>query len=134
MADLKTFARRIRALARRVEDNVDDLVRRTAVAVDQTVVIATPVDKGQARGGWQANNGSPITEEIDRLDKSGQETIDENNRVIARRRRGQDIYISNNVGHIGFLNDGSSSQAPENFVEIAAAEGARVARSTRVVR
>lgn len=134
MADLATFTRRIRARARGIEENIDALTRRVAVAVDQAVVVATPVDTGRARGNWQVGIGAPVTDETERLDPAGVETIATNNDKIASRKLGQDIFISNNVPYIGRLNEGSSSQAPENFVEQAVAAGASVVNRAKVIK
>lgn len=134
MADLKTFARRIRAIGRRVEENADAGAVQTALAVDQAVVVATPVDTGRARGNWQAQIGSPVREETNTTDKGGQATIDRNEGIIRSRRGTSEIYISNNVPYIGRLNEGSSSQAPENFVQIAVQAGVRAVHKLRLTR
>lgn len=134
MADLRTFARRIRRLAGRTAKNVNQTVIRTAIAVDQAVVLATPVDTGRARGGWQAAIDSPIRDQIERLDLGGSETISANNSVIKTRRLGQEVFISNNVRYIEFLNEGSSAQAPAGFIEMAVQAAATVVARARVVK
>ena len=134
MADLPTFARRIRALARRTEQNVDRLVIDAALVIDQTVVLATPVDTGRARANWRASLRAPITEATEEVDPNGGATIQRNENVIRSRQRGQDIYISNNVVYIRRLNEGHSAQAPAGFVESAINAGITFIRRTRVVR
>lgn len=134
MASLAVFARRIRALARRMPDNVDKIVKQAAIAVDQAVVLATPVDTGRARGGWQVGLGGPSTEDLGLLDQSGAAAIARNNGAILTRRLGQDIFISNNVEYIGFLNEGSSSQAPAGFVELAVQAGVAAVKSGRALK
>lgn len=133
MVSLATFARRMVQLGKRVEKRSNLAVIRTATVVNQAVVLATPVDKGQARGGWQAGIASPPPGTDGALDKEGSATIAQNNATIKRRRRGQDVFISNNVGHIGPLNAGSSSQAPANFIEKAVAEGVAAVRNFKVL-
>ncbi len=133
MADLGTFARRIRARGKRIEQNADALVVKTAILINQAVVLATPVDTGRARANWQASIGTPITEPTDDEDISGNSTISGNNGVISRRASGQTVFISNNVDYIGDLNDGSSSQAPANFVELAVQEAIKFVRGAKVV-
>lgn len=128
------FAKRIRARGRRVEENTNILVIRTALAISQTVIAATPVDTGRARANWQAAIGVPITQEIDNEDQSGQGTISRNKGIIQSRKVKQTIYLSNNLAYIGALNAGSSSQAPANFVESAVQVGVNFVRRAKVVK
>ena len=92
--------------------------RQVAIAVHQTVVIATPVDKGCARGNWLPNVGSPITTpRLDARDKSGAAIIAEGRGVIARAKPTDKIHFTNNLDYIGALNDGHSAQAPAGFIQ-----------------
>lgn len=134
MADLATFARRIRALGARVEDNSNEVVRRTALAINQAVVLATPVDTGRARANWQVGIGEPVEETTTETDPSGGATVSRNNQVIGQSTPGQDIHLSNNLDYIEALNNGSSSQAPAGFVEEAVAAGTAVINTARVVK
>lgn len=134
MADLAAFARRIRAMGARIEDNSNEVVRRTALAINQAVVLATPVDTGRARANWQVGLDESIDEPTDDTDPSGGETVSRNNQVIEQSAPGQDIHLSNNLPYIEALNNGSSSQAPAGFVEEAIAAGAAVVAQSRVVK
>lgn len=62
---------------------------RMALDFHGRVVLATPVDIGNARAGWTVDVASPIP------------------------------VVENNVEYIGALNRGHSSQAPAGFVEAA---------------
>lgn len=105
-----------------------------ALTVDQTVVSSTPVDTGRARGNWQVSLGFPVVEEQDLVDKAGTVTIAAGAAVIRSRQSGQTIFISNNVPYIGRLNQGSSSQAPANFVEMAVMDGIRALNGQTITR
>lgn len=143
MASLRQFARRIELRADSIVENVDRLVRQVALAVDQAVVFETPVDTGRARSNWLVSLVEPRQDEIPpyapgrRLGKgesaNAAAALAQGAAVIGMRRPGQDIVISNNVPYIGRLNEGSSAQAPANFVEAAVQSGASVVRGTRVV-
>lgn len=133
MATLQQFAQRIRQHARTAERNVGTTVIRTAGAVLSTVIPATPVDTGRARGNWQVSVGNPIMSPRERLDRTGQSTIQEGIGRAQSRRQGQDIHICNNVPYIGMLNAGSSSQAPAGFVELAVQAAIRNIRNARIV-
>lgn len=151
MASLSEFSRRIVVRAQRVADNVDQLVRKTALAVDREVVTSTPVDTGRARSNWIASLGSPARREVDSYasgligpdadattsgaiaQQSAEGAMAQAAGVIAGRKQGQDIYISNNLPYIGRLNDGYSAQAPSGFVEKAVQAGSRTVQRTKVV-
>lgn len=133
MADLGEFARRIRVHGRNIETNSSDLAKKVAVAINQVVVLATPVDTGRARANWLVGLSNPVTEEVEQEDPSGVSTIAQGNARILTRRRGQTIFISNNVEYINKLNEGSSSQAPAGFVELAVQAGSRAVRGSKIV-
>lgn len=129
--------------ADKIGRNVSTVVRKVALAVDQAVVLATPVDTGRARSNWRVSLGSPPTGVIEPYAPGAKLGIGENANAaaaiaqaagqVAQRREGQDIWISNNVPYIGLLNEGSSRQAPASFVEQAVAAGVSVVAGARVV-
>jgi hypothetical protein len=133
MADIPTFVRRIRQRAKNIEGNVGRAVIETAIAANQAVVSATPVDTGRARANWQASIGTPIQEATDDTDQSGASTVAANNAVISRRQPDQTVFISNNVDYIETLNQGSSAQAPANFVELAVQQAISFLKRKKVV-
>lgn len=141
MADLRQFAGRIRVMGKRLEENADALTRKTALAVDGAVVIATPVDEGRARSNWQVNLDGPAQGTIPAYEP-GQEgstggansraAVEQGKSVIGQYKggTGSAIHITNNLPYIKRLNDGWSGQAPAGFVEkavlvgVAAVQGA----------
>ena len=134
MPDLANFGRRIERVGDDVEDGVNRVVRQAAVAVNQTVILATPVDTGRARANWQVGVGAPVLEATEDVDPNGNATINRNNGKIALRQKRQTVYISNNVAYIGRLNAGSSAQAPAGFVEEAVSTGVSAVEGARVLR
>lgn len=143
MATLRQFAARIRRRSKQVEDGVDRLVKKVALAVDQAVVLSTPVDTGRARSNWRVGVGSPERGTIEPYAPGNRLGVGETANAsaalaqakgaIPTRRQGQDIYISNNLDYIEPLNEGSSAQAPAQFVEEAVAVGRDLVRRTRVI-
>ena len=127
MPTLRQFARRIRVLADGIPDRANELKIRTALAINQTVIFATPVDTGRARANWQVGVDFSIQEVREAEDILGERTLSEAESRARSARLGQDIIIVNNVDYITFLNQGSSAQAPAGFVEMAILEGSRVA-------
>jgi hypothetical protein len=104
-----------------VTKNADKVVRKVALAADQAVVMATPVDTGRARANWIAGLNAAPSQVTDAEDKSGGKAIQQAAGVIAGYDGDKDaeIHITNNLPYIGRLNEGSSYQAPANFVQIA---------------
>jgi hypothetical protein len=72
------------------EEQFLELAQKITLDVQADLVKATPVDTGRARQGWQAETPKSINE---------------------------NGIVENNVEYIAVLNDGSSKQAPANFVE-----------------
>lgn len=138
MAGFDAFARRMKKRAELVSDNASKAVRATALAIDQRVVTSTPVDTGRARSNWIASLNTPSRvgnrEPLAGPGSAGP-AISEAQAVIARF--GEDdasIWISNSVPYIELLNDGSSQQAPANFVQLAIIDGIKVVRKTKLLR
>lgn len=101
--------------------DISKVARKTSFKVLNGVVLGTPVDKGEARGGWEVSIGSPISTESGLIDKSGGSAINKGQSVIASAKtiKYPTIWIVNNVRHIVPLNEGTSLQAPAKFVETA---------------
>lgn len=124
------FVSRVNRVAAKIEKNTDNIVKKAALAVDQTLVLATPVDTGRARSNWIVSLGvgtsrtrmpfAPIKPGTDPSKFS--ETANtaaalaDAKGVIEKRKEGQDIYISNNLEYIGELNRGTSPQAQPNYI------------------
>jgi hypothetical protein len=129
--------------AQAVTGSVDALVRKVALAVDQAVVIATPVDTGRARSNWIVTLDSPATGEIPAHapgSKGGtgganaQAAINAGKQVISRYKDSNSkICITNNLDYIEDLNNGTSAQAPAGFVEQAVAAGANAVQGATIV-
>lgn len=124
----------MKRIAKAVEPNVANEVNKTAGLILATVVPATPVDTGRARGNWQVSTARSITSEINRLDQNGGSTISLGQSRINTRPRGATIYICNNVPYIQRLNDGYSAQAPAGFVQLAVRAAVAHVRNARILR
>ena len=101
----------------KVLEDADDFSKKVAGEMLQKIVVATPVDTGQARGNWRVNVGSVDTNTTETTDRGGQGTISKGIATIqAGGGLGKVVYISNSLRYIERLNDGWSMQAPANFV------------------
>ena len=130
--DLLDFVDRIRKRADNVAPAVDTGMRRIALAVNQTLVLATPVDTGRARANWRVSIDREVAGEVGHT--SPQVTLNENKATIERYKGPAPIIVQNNVPYIGALNNGSSAQAPAGFVQKAIQTGVAAARRVKVVR
>ena len=135
MATPEQFEQRIGDLATRVARNADRLVRKVAMAADQAVVMATPVDTGRARANWLARLNAPADGETSDTDRSGGKAIKQAAGVIAGYDgdRDAEVHITNNLPYIQRLNEGSSAQAPADFVRTAVRAGAAAVRGARLL-
>jgi len=135
MADeFEFFSKRMKARADEVLVGGNNAVRTLALAINQVVISETPVDTGHARANWQVSVTKPITEEIDEEDKSGQATINRNAGIITKTNPGAVIILANNVPYINQLNEGSSAQAPKQFVQQSILAAASALRRIKVFK
>lgn len=140
------FIARMNIRAANVPKEVNRVKRLAALAVDQTIVLATPVDTGRARSNWLVSLGQPTSQAIDPYDPltpgrdpvkigeggNAQGAIDQAQQEIAKAVPEQSIYITNNVPYIKKLNEGWSSQAPAEFVQQAIDAGLKVVAGARI--
>lgn len=124
---LTGFSLKMDVLGKRLPAAINAHMRKVFLAVDQAVVLATPVDTGYARSNWIATIGSPESSTIsphapgdnlgigERGNANG--AMSQASSVAANRNPDDVMYLANNVNYIGRLNAGSSAQAPANFVE-----------------
>ncbi|TGE04630.1 hypothetical protein [Hymenobacter fodinae] len=99
------------AMKHKVYDVQAYLMRQTAIRAADNIATATPVAEGTARANWNLSADTPdltTTESTTRQDYkdspvTGKEKV---------------LYVSNGLPYIERLNEGSSQQAPVNFVEI----------------
>lgn len=150
MSDMKQLARNLRVLAKRIPENANVMVRTVALAIDQTLVLNTPVDTGRARGNWQVTIGEPATGEVEGLPlrpkgkKKAAAVISspvEDTGMVAIKAaisatkdfKGGTIFIVNNLPYIVPLNNGHSQQAPAGFVQTAILNGIQAVQNATLL-
>lgn len=143
---LEDFARRIVVRADNVPKEVNRIKRLCALAVDQTVVLATPVDTGRARSNWLVSLGEavdavrvpyaplPAGKDIGKFSETGnaQAAMEQGKGVIAQAKVEQAIHVTNNLPYIQPLNEGHSAQAPAMFVEAAIQAGVAAVAGAKI--
>jgi hypothetical protein len=126
VADLLALARLCNDLPDRIERAANQLAVDFVKAVDRDLVEHTPVDVTTAVSNWQASLNSPPTFELPAIvpgergstaAQSSSEAIAHVGRVVAEKRPGERIFLSNLAPHIIDLNNGSSRQEPAGFFQ-----------------
>lgn len=127
----KTFeslAIRLTERAKTYQKKVDELQRQVALVVDSALVLATPVDTGRARSNWITTTGKRANYSVlpyapgENLgigeSANASATMAQAREALKSHASGEAIFLTNNVRYIGDLNQGTSPQAPKNFVQI----------------
>ena len=98
--------------------DIDKWFRLITLGLYRDVIIGTPVDTGRARANWQLAIGSAPTSVLSKNDKgrsksdsgaSGSE-VRKANQKMGVRKSGRSVFIENNLGYIGALEEGHSKQ------------------------
>lgn len=154
MATLAQFSQNIRKRGSQIENAGTRFTKAVAKRALRALVLATPVDTGNARSNWRVGVGAPTRAEIEPYAPGKKLGIGERananaaiaaglariNSVRGVSGRGLEtaIYINNNTPYIGNLpngkglNDGYSKQAPPGFIEAALLEARSVLPNLRV--
>lgn len=106
----------------------------TAMVVLKVLTERTPVDTSTALSNWQVSLEAPNYSFINAYvpgylgytaGQSAAEVLRIGQMILAKKKPGQTIYITNNAPYIRDLNSGSSKQAPAGFVEASVMVGRR---------
>lgn len=118
-----TFSLQLQRFIEKAGDNVDQVVRKSALQVAQSVIMKSPVDTGRFRANWNVAFGriDPLT--TPSTDKSGNGTT---NRIRIQLNgwnvESGDIFLTNSLPYAIPLEYGHSSQAPAGMVRVTVAE------------
>lgn len=116
---------------KKVNDNLDKIAdrlgidvlivqKKVAFDVFSDIVAATPIDTGRAMNNWNISANTPNHDVTDEGgNSSGIKTAKEAGAGAAMLglKPFSTVWISNSLPYIVFLNEGSSDQAPKQFVE-----------------
>lgn len=133
--DLLSLADSLEAKAKAIDEAASRNAVDTALAIVGDLAYKTPVDTSKALSNWQVTLDNAATGTIaphypgsqgSSQRASAAETINAAKRVLANKKPGQAIFITNNLPYIKRLNDGYSAQAPAGFVERAVLIGRKM--------
>lgn len=141
--NLRDLATDLRAISTSVSSIGNETSKTVALAVITDLANVTPVDTSQAISNWRitlnqravlaippyahGKKGSSQAESI-------KATIDAAKLVLAAKKPGDTVWISNVLPYIGLLNDGSSTQAPSGFVERSVLIGRKLTENIQVFK
>lgn len=123
MSDLQhqidSFNRRVSQWAKdKPAEVITKFQRALTIEALSRVVLMTPVDTGRARGGWQISVSTIDVSSPNRLDQSGQKVIEDESKKVGDLKPFKVVFLQNNVAYIGFLERGSSQQAPKGMLGV----------------
>ncbi len=125
--DFEGLGRRLETVASQIAEGTEKLMSEIISEIGKAIVTATPVDTGFARANWRPSLNAPATSPVSFLDPTGTATISKINTIAKQWRLGEQAFITNQAPYIGRLNQGSSPQAPADFVRTAVERGLRQA-------
>ena len=139
------FGRRMVIRGEHTPTGTSNVIRRLALSIDQEIVLRTPVDRGRARSNWAINIGSPAQGTRGAYQPGRKLGVEEGGNKQGAIDQGRaaisaspdfvsKIFITNNLGYIADLNNGTSDQAPKNFVRLAIVDGSAKVLKTGTVR
>lgn len=139
--DLLSLANSLEKKIKAIETAASKSAADMALTIVGDLAYKTPVDTSQALSDWQVTLGEPAAGKIgahfpgtkgSTRNASAAETINLAKAVLAKKKPGQPIYITNNQPYIRRLNDGYSQQAPAGFVERAVLIGRKMAAKFKI--
>lgn len=127
MRTLKDLADDFERMALTLPDEVtNNLSVKCVEVILHDLLQVTPVDTSKALSNWQVTLDAPATESIDAYypgkkgstaEISREEAYNNGVAVLAQKKPGQLVYITNCLPYIQRLNEGWSQQEPAGFVE-----------------
>jgi len=130
------FSLDLRALIERAKGKAELVATKTVLAVGTSLVMKSPVGDpslwkskppkeyvgGHFRANWQYGFNVPLSGQIDDIDVSGQETINNIGNQLNTSGTGGVHFIVNNLPYAVALEYGHSTQAPEGIVGVTTVE------------
>lgn len=127
--------------AKAIDEAASKLAVDTALTIVGDLAFKTPVDTSQALSNWIVTLETPSSDKIkphfpgeggSTQRASAAETMNNARAILAKKKPGQKIYITNNLPYIRRLNEGYSKQAPAGFVERAVLIGRKMRKNFKI--
>lgn len=104
-----------------------ELVQRLTLRIDANLKEDTPVDTGHAQSNWVPQIGSPFRGIVGSKESPDNSASQQGLATVlsSYNLAAGPVYISNNVPYVKYLDQGTSQQAPQDFIRIAVDRGIR---------
>lgn len=122
-----------------IERNTLENIRKAALVTNQVAVLGTPVDTGYARSRWTVSLGDPITSEESQSINLGEEiatsiALAQGEAEIKKWKGQGSIFITNPLHYVTYLDQGTSSQAPQGISDDAIRAGQEALKQLKIVK
>jgi hypothetical protein len=97
-------------LLKQVNGNVENVVKKSVFDLTSAIIKDTAVDSGRLRANWQVSFNQSIDNEIDTIDKTGNETIAKVSTKINNNKVPLVYWIQNNLPYAEKIEYGGSPQ------------------------
>ena len=114
----------IEAVIRGLERVTERVVTKLTIDLHRGLTKATPVDTGFARANWVPRIGAAQRDVVGSAEDRGgigaarRDSTSGLAQVLSYKLPQGQVFVTNNVFYIRYLNDGHSPQAPAGFVQI----------------
>jgi hypothetical protein len=104
------FSLSMNELLKQVNGNVENVVKKSVFDLTSAIIKDTAVDSGRLRANWQVSFNQSIDNEIDTVDKTGNETIAKVSTKINNNKVPLVYWIQNNLPYAEKIEYGGSPQ------------------------
>lgn len=98
-------------------EDADRYRKAVTISLFGAVIKDTPVMTGRLRGNWQTNEGSPKGGEVERLDPSGAEAINEATNVVDGTQGDTVVHLTNNLPY-AVPNENRTAMLAKNMARV----------------
>ena len=130
-----SFAKKLRKFAKDIPKKNNEIKKAVLLEGATLVVADTPILSGQAQNNYFfANTPDKVSVTYGPFNgaRGGTMSLARAQKAAQALKPGQDVYMTNNLPYIGWLNDGYSTQAPARFIQTAIARAIRVIEKQRI--
>ena len=112
---LFTFDAELKAYAEVLDAKIEAVLKLIVLDIYNRLIDANPVDTGHSQANWRIALDEP--DDAIRNGASGKQPPN-----LTEFPAGRDIFVTNPVDYVQWLNEGTSKQAPAGFIQIALAQ------------
>lgn len=113
-----SFAESLRRQCERAKGDVATVLRKTALELQTSAVMMSPVDTGRFRGNWQVGFGAINPDANSPADQSGSAAIARTAVALDSWTPGTTIWLTNSLPYARRLEYGWSQRAPSGMVRL----------------